>query len=201
MATALRTPIDGPGTLLYFAIPDGTFDVDEVGRRNPGPGTISAQHVGTAKCSVVFETKPLIQEAQVSTGQCWHNLFHHCAIVYGYPIPSRPGSEQRPGLEIPFGMMAGLVGAERITPFCGNLIVKGFSTLLFPTRYDNGCMYWHLVHNDDGSRVSFADKRVLLSTELPSMISQLRLDVVNHARHIVGWTAMLKNNLGMFRPI
>jgi hypothetical protein len=197
VSTAFQTPTDAPGASLNFAEASATFVVDETIQPGPKADVRLAQHVGTAHCNVTSKSKFLDQEAQFARGHCWHNLFRHCAIVSGYPIPSRPS--QRPGLEVPFDMMAALACAERITPFYGNLVVNGFSTLLFPTyyEYEHRCMFWHLVYNEDGSRVSFTDNRVFLPAEVESAVMQLRPDDIDDARHIVGWAAKLKKNIGM----
>jgi len=196
VSTALQTPGNTPGASLDFAIPSGTFVTKETIQPSPEVGIPQSRHVGTAHCTIKFKREFLGQEAPLARGYCWHKLFRSCAIVSGYPILSRP--PQRPGLEVPFDMMAALAGAERITRFCGNLVVKGFSTLLYPTCHENGFMSWHLIYNEDGSRVSFADDRVSLADETKLAMSQLQPDDTNHARHIVGWAAALKNNTGMY---
>ena len=195
VSTALQTPTDAPGASLNFAEASATFVVDETVQLGSKGGVTLAEHIGTAHCKVRFKSKFLDQKAQLARGHCWHNLFQHCAIVSGYPIPSRPS--QRPGLEVPFDMLAALACAERVTPFCGNLVAKGFSTLLFVTCHEDRCMFWHLVYNKDGSRVSFTDDRVFLPAEMESTAMQLRPDDIDDARHIVGWTARLKKNTGM----
>jgi hypothetical protein len=195
VSTALQTPTNVPGVSLNSAEASAKFVVDETIQPGSKAGAPPSYHVGTVYCNVRFKSEFLDQETQLARGHCWHNLFQHCAIVSGYPIPSRPS--QRPGLEIPFDMMAALACAERITPFNGNLIVKGFSTLLFPTYYEDGCMFWHLVYNEDCSRISYADDRVFLPPETESPLMQLRPSDVDHARHIVGWAAELKKYIGM----
>jgi hypothetical protein len=95
-------------------------------------------------------------------------------------------------------MMAGLACAERVTPFCGNLILKGFSTLLYPTHLEDKTIFWHAICNEDGSRVSFADPRVSLSPDMVPVMMDLRPEDVNQARHIVGWAAEVKNKVGKY---
>jgi hypothetical protein len=195
VSTALQTPADTPGASLNFAEASATFIADETIQPGPNAAVPLAQHIGTAHCKVAFKSKFLDQEAQLARGHCWHKLFRHCAIVSGYPIPSRPS--QRPGLEVPFDMMAALACAERVTPFCGNLLLKGFSTLLFPTIQEEMCIFWHLIYNEDGTRISFADDRIFLPAEMESTVKQLRPYDTRDARHIVGWAAELKKNIGM----
>ena len=68
-----------------------------------------------------------------SNGQCWHNMFRNPVVVKGYPIPRR--SEPNTGLEIPLNMMAGLARTQRVNTFNGKLFIKGFSTMLVPTKH------------------------------------------------------------------
>lgn len=150
-------------------------------------------HVGTAHVKVTYKTTSLDHTLQLAEGQCWHNLFQQCAIVDSYPIPARPS--RQPGLEIPLEMMAMLACAERVTPFGNDLIVKGFSTLLFATGYRDKCMTWHLICNDDDSRVSFADDRI--PTRSRDSALSLQLNDAFQVRHIVGWTGKIRSNTGM----
>jgi hypothetical protein len=196
VSTALRIPSDTPGASLNSAKVSETLFVNDTLHTDPLPKirVSRAHHVGIAHCKIDFESKSLHNDSQLVAGDCWRNLFRHCAIVLGYPIPARPS--QRPGLEVPFDMMAALANAERITPFCGNLLVKGFSTLLFPTWYEDECIFWHLVYNKDGSRISFADDRTPPPSEISPGLLQLSYSNIDHARHILGWAVKLKKNTG-----
>jgi hypothetical protein len=80
--------------------------------------------------------KPLDHEPGLSNGSCWHKLFRNCEITAGYPIPSRKW--EQPGLDIPLNMMADLIRAERVTQFGLNLVIMGFSSLLYATDYQDG---------------------------------------------------------------
>ena len=165
------------------------------------PEGLPVQHIGTADCYITYECNSLTSE-DFPKNSCWHDLFCDCVIVSGYPIASR--SPQKPGLDIPFDMMAALAGAERITPFGNNLVVKGFSTLLFPTSLEDDSIFWHLICHKDGSRISFADERIPLSSQTEACasetaLSQLRPEAVYNVRHIVGWAPRVKHNIG--KPI
>ncbi|KAL6849042.1 hypothetical protein ACO1O0_008572 [Amphichorda felina] len=91
-------------------------------------------------------------------GQCWHDIFKNPVIVKGYPIPQRP--EWSTGLEIPLNMMAGLARSQRLDRFRDKLYIKGFSTMLVPTKQIGDVICWHMIYNKDGSRISYLDDNV-----------------------------------------
>lgn len=150
------------------------------------------QHVGYASFRLMQNSEPQRSSLTDEEGHCWQRLFRCCAIAVGYPIPLRPQSQ--PGLEIPLNLMAILVNADRIPPFGNDLIIKGFSTLLFASGYEDGCMLWHLISNHDDSRISFSDERVV--SKPGQGTSPIKLDDALHARHFVGWTARVRSNAG-----
>lgn len=154
---------------------------------------IPDSHVGTVEVTVKFKTKALDREPQLSTGSCWHRLFRTCEITAGYPIPSRQSKQS--GLDISLDMMADLIRSERVTQFGLNLVIMGFSSLLYATDYQDGIMTWHLVCNEDGTQISYADHRVPLIA-LPEEVLASPKDV-GLARHIVGWTNKVQNFTGM----
>lgn len=153
---------------------------------------IPDSHVGTVNVAVKYETKALDREPKLLAGSCWHKLFRTCEITAGYPIPSRQLSQ--PGLDIPLDMMADLIRAERVTQFGLNLIIMGFSSLLYATGYQNGIMTWHLVRNEDSTQVSFSDHRVPLVASPKELLPSPK--DVGQARHIVGWTNSVQNLTG-----
>ena len=153
-------------------------------------------HVGTAHIVVAYKTKPLDHNLKHNEGQCWYQLFQHCTIVDGYPIPSRPA--QQPGLEISLDMMAMLACADRVTPFGNDLIIKGFSTLLYATGYRDQCMIWHLIYNDNDRRISFSDKHIPPRSHDSALSPKLQ-DIFT-MRHIVGWAGIIQSNAGKITP-
>lgn len=193
VSTAMQTPKKAPGISLSSADITGEF---HIGEAPVGPNTADLQterHVGTAYVYATYKTRSTDQATPFleSQGQCWHDLFRFCTIVEGYPIPSRPSKQ--PGLEIPLDMLASLTRAERITLYDDNLIMKGFSTLLYAAKFLEDCVFWHLIYNEDGSRVSFADERIPLS----DAASKLDLEAAyKSARHIVGWSAKVETRTG-----
>ncbi|KAH8812428.1 hypothetical protein F5884DRAFT_309735 [Xylogone sp. PMI_703] len=120
---------------------------------------------------------------QLSNGQCWHNLFRNPVVVKGYPIPRR--SETDAGLEIPLNLMAGLTGARRVNSFNGKLFIKGFSSMLIPTKRNRDILVWHLLYNQDGARISY------LETTVPHA-ENINISNLESARHILGWCSEVK---------
>jgi hypothetical protein len=97
------------------------------------------------------------ERLEPSNGQCWHKMFRNPIVVQGYPISCR--YEPSSGLEIPLDIMAGLARTRRINTFNGKLFIKGFSTMLVPTRHSGDVLIWHLLYNN-GSRISYLDNTV-----------------------------------------
>lgn len=160
----------------------------------PSP-RMQGSHVGTVNIRVGYETKRLNHEPELSHGSCWHRLFRNCEITVGYPILPRK-LEQR-GLDIPLDMMADLIRAGRVTQFGLNLVIMGFSSLLYATDYQDGVMMWHLVCNQDGTQISFSDPRVPLVASPIELLPPAK--DVGRARHIVGWTNKVQNLTGTRR--
>ncbi|EGX53749.1 hypothetical protein AOL_s00004g408 [Orbilia oligospora ATCC 24927] len=124
--------------------------------------------------TVEEETIPL------SNGQCWHSMFRNPVVVAGYPIPRRPTIGT--GLELPLNMIAGLAKTKYIQPFNGGFFIKGFSTLLIPTKKEEpeGILIWHMIYNQDGDRIPY------LENDIP-IAEGLNISEIATARHILGW--------------
>lgn len=125
-------------------------------------------------------------------GNCWHDLFRNPTLVLGYPIPERLQSGY--GLEAPLTVIAGLVHTQRATFFGGKLFLKGFSTMLIPTKQSGEMLIWHLVFHGNGDHISYLDSNV-------SHASGIGLDDIEKYRHILGWCADAKNYTGMLLMI
>lgn len=152
--------------------------------------------LGVVDFRVVHTANPLTT-AWPAKGDCWMNLFSSCPVVMGYPIPTR--NPERPGLEIPPDIMAAMIGADRITPFGNDLIIKGYSDLFYATEHHDDCVMWHLICNksnseDGSSRISFADRRIPQPTG--QSLSLLRPIDALDKRHVVGWTGTARSNAG-----
>lgn len=113
-----------------------------------------------------------------TNGQCWHNMFRNPVVVKGYPISRR--SELETGLEIPLNLMAGLTGTERVNRFNGKLFIKGFSSMLVPTKHNGDVLMWHLLYNQDKTRISYLDVTVPHAANIS--VSDLET-----SRHVLGW--------------
>ncbi|KXJ88857.1 hypothetical protein Micbo1qcDRAFT_166306, partial [Microdochium bolleyi] len=88
-------------------------------------------------------------------GQCWHALFRNPVIVDGFPTSRRQALDT--GLEVTLELMAALTDASRVNIFRGIPMIKGFSSLLFPTQQSTDAIMWHLVCNQNESHVSFME--------------------------------------------
>lgn len=111
-------------------------------------------------------------------GICWYNLFKNPMVVKGYPIPAR--AEIGTGAEIPLNIMAGLARIQRVDCFKGTTFLKGFSTLLVPTKRSGDMIFWHLFYNKDGHRISYLDSTIT------SLGYAKNLDL-EQCRHVLGW--------------
>ncbi|KAF5558855.1 nucleoside phosphorylase [Fusarium phyllophilum] len=76
--------------------------------------------------------------------------------------------------------MAGLARADRVDQFNHKVYIKGFSTMLVPTKQFKEVVYWHLIYKEDGSRISYLDDNLDgdALTGFPDLTAQ---------RHVLGW--------------
>lgn len=198
ISTALRkAPGATKGMTLCSAelVPTTTLDHETLLHK-----TLYQQCLGVVAFRVVYNANPAPKGTLSTRGDCWMELFPSCPVVTGYPIPSR--NPQRPGLEIPLGIMAALIGADRITPFGHDLIIKGYSDLFYATEHHDNFTMWHLIRNErnpelGSARISFADERIIQLADQGLACLNLKLDDV---RHIVGWTNTVKSNAGQCIP-
>lgn len=137
-------------------------------------------------CKIGFR---LCQEdnLETSNGQCWHNMFRNPVVVKGYPIPRRDMLES--GLEIPLNMMAGLAQTRCINTFNGKIFIKGFSTMLIPTKYSEDLFIWHLLYNENGNRISYLDNTI-------PHAENINLSNLEKSRHVLGWCSDVRNYAG-----
>ncbi|KAI0890573.1 uncharacterized protein GGS22DRAFT_15409 [Annulohypoxylon maeteangense] len=111
-------------------------------------------------------------------GQCWHNLFANPTVVRGYPIPRR--SETSTGLECPLDMLVTLARTRYIDTFKSKVFIKGFSTMLVPTRQSGDLLIWHLLYNDDPKeRISYLDCGI--------GHADVDINTLEQHRHVLGW--------------
>ncbi|KAL4951427.1 hypothetical protein BDW69DRAFT_186424 [Aspergillus filifer] len=111
--------------------------------------------------------------------RCWFGLVSRPAIVEGYPILRRP-PDCPPGLEVQLGVIIHLLGTRKVRRFYEKTVLKGFSTMLVPTRSKEEFVHWHFLEEKDGKRISY--NRCM---DFPEV--DLSIDQLERARHIVGW--------------
>ena len=138
-------------------------------------------------CKIDFTMHEREEHLEPSNGQCWHNMFRNPVVVKGYPISRRP--EPHTGLEIPLNIMAGLARTRRVSTFNGQLFIKGFSTMLVPTKYTGDLLIWHLLYNKDGNRISYLENTIPHAGN----ISVVDLE---RTRQVVGWCSEIKYYAG-----
>lgn len=125
-------------------------------------------------------------------GRCWYNLFRNPVVVRGFPISGR--DSLAPGLDIPLNIMAGLIGTARAHTFNNTMILKGFSSMLVPSKQSGNLIVWHVLFHADGSRIPY----------LEYDLSPLQLTSFAHiqtSRHIVGWCSSIKSRAGKFNSL
>lgn len=144
----------------------------------------SCPHI-LGKIDFVFQERE--KQSTTSNAQCWHNLFRNPVVVTGYPIPWR--SETGTGLEIPLNIMAGLAPTKRVNSFNKKLFIKGFSTMLIPTRQNGPTLLWHLMYNIDRSRISYIQHTV-------PHLAYISIFDLEKARHVLGWCSEARYNAG-----
>ncbi|KAI1132592.1 hypothetical protein F5Y10DRAFT_197377 [Nemania abortiva] len=130
----------------------------------------------------VYEIGFIIEEIvhpQFTNGQCWHDVFRNPVIVKGYPIPRRD-SPDNSGLEVRLNILAGLARTQRIDCFKEKVILKGFSTMLIPTKMSKDIICWHLIYSKDGSRISYLDDTVAHE-------ARIKHSDLENVRHVLGW--------------
>jgi len=121
--------------------------------------------------------------------QCWHALFSNPVIVRGFPIPrwSEPAGT---GLEMPLNMMMSLARAVYII-FKSKVFIKGFPTMLVPTKRSADVMVWHLfseptreVHQSQFPSSSKTTKTTYIVAHRPRSVSASKRRLPT--RHHVG---------------
>ncbi len=122
-----------------------------------------------------------------SQGTCWYSLFRNPVVVSGFPILRR--NPHHDGLELPLNMIAGLLGAKRAHVFSDIVFIKGYSAMLVPSKQSDGLLVWHVLHNADGSRISYLDNYLPPTQDIGFWSLQT-------SRHIVGWCSYANNCAG-----
>ncbi|KAF5635881.1 nucleoside phosphorylase [Fusarium sp. NRRL 52700] len=129
-------------------------------------------------CVINFELEQLPEPPDNANGHCWHGIFKNPIVVKGFPILSK--LERNTGLEIPLEIMAGLARTDRVDQYNDKVYIKGFSTMLVPTKQFRDVVYWHLIYKEDGTRISYLDDNLDRDTlaGFPDLTAY---------RHVLGW--------------
>ncbi|KAK8202302.1 hypothetical protein IWZ01DRAFT_486994 [Phyllosticta capitalensis] len=124
-------------------------------------------------------------------GTCWQGLFRNPVSARRYADSIRDNF----GLEIPLNMMAGLLRTSRVTEFDGRVFIKGFSSILFPTKLVGDTITWHLLYNSDGSYLSYLDERIQSLQDEKARHIRLT-DLFAATKNVVGWCSEAKSYTG-----
>lgn len=172
--------------------------VCEVNRVNRGVLAQGTHTIQIKRCKLSYSMGLIlpVPPLESSAGKCWMGLFRNPALVRGYPVPQR--AIPKTGIEMPLDMMAELVNTRKITTFDGRIYLKGFSTLLTPTKRHKDTIFWHMTFNKTGSYIPYSDSRAKeLAKQYPPGLSTRDLE---SCRHIVGWCANVENVTGRNCP-
>ncbi|KAL3459821.1 hypothetical protein BJX64DRAFT_196421 [Aspergillus heterothallicus] len=143
-----------------------------------GPNVISSLqfHIG-------FEVKEPETAAKPKNGRCWHNIFRNPVVAAGFPIRIR--HLPNIGMEASLDILGALVPSRRLTIFGNKLYIKGFSTVLVPTKVVGDIVIWHMVFDRKGGYVSYVDPEIdALPGLYPANIAECSLESF---RHVLGW--------------
>ncbi|KAH5122994.1 hypothetical protein HBH71_038800 [Parastagonospora nodorum] len=124
--------------------------------------------------------------ADTTIGICWYDMFPHKLLVQGFPVPEKP-SHMR-GVELPLAIMVSTIGAQHVTVFNNNLLIKGFNRMLVMTGRDGVFCQWHYVFNKNSHirYADIADNRVRNSNPYYLKDDEYE-EWLQSSRHIVGW--------------
>jgi hypothetical protein len=184
MTGALRSaPGDGIAYVIpYLAVGSGGNARGKDSEKQPNQDIL---------CEVKFVPRKWASRSP-SSGKCWQNLFRSPVVVLGFPVRRR--SQREPGLEVSLANMASLVRTRRVSLFRGKVFLKGFCTMLVPTKRAGDMVIWHVLFNESGEHIAYSDKRV---RELASNFEEnLRPSDLDTARHIVGWCTNVEHRAG-----
>ncbi|KAH9908388.1 hypothetical protein F4778DRAFT_717069 [Xylariomycetidae sp. FL2044] len=143
------------------------------------------------RCRINYEIEQTSVNPHDENGQCWRFLFANPVIARGFPILRREESDV--GLEVPLDIMVALARARYIDVFKSKVFVKGFSTMLVPTRQSDSLITWHLLYNDDPQkRISYLNDGILGHADVD-------LAYLRHYRHVLGWCSKAVSLAGTIR--
>lgn len=150
------------------------------------PG-LQRNSVHTALFKIDFQLEEPLTQDKSRNGQCWQHMFRNLLAVNGYPILRRV--EPGVGLEIPLDAIAAMTQTKWVDTFDEKLFIKGFSTMLVPTKRCGDLLIWHHLFHRDGSRMSYLDATLL-------HVENVSTSTLEQVRHVVGWHSEVKSYAG-----
>lgn len=140
------------------------------------------------------EDRQIANPGSASSGNCWEDVLGNTVYVKGYPTARR--AEHHTGMEVSLASMMALNKSQRLSRFKGRFCIKGYCSIILPTRQGGDCIYWHLVTDGTGEYIHYTDYRVQrLWNVYPQDLSIT--DIVN-SRHILGWCDNIQNLAGTY---
>ncbi|KAI2618531.1 hypothetical protein GGR54DRAFT_160980 [Hypoxylon sp. NC1633] len=128
-------------------------------------------------CHINYKFEPCETETEDVNGQCWHGLFADPVIVQGFQMLR---IDKYTGLEVPLDMLVALARARYIDTFKSKIFIKGFSTMLVPTKRSENFVIWHLIYNKNpDERISYLDCNF--------EHADVKVADLEKSRHILGW--------------
>ncbi|KAI1213921.1 uncharacterized protein F4807DRAFT_409721 [Annulohypoxylon truncatum] len=191
---------DSSVSIIVKGIPELVVEIGEQLAWIGAALRFSKSSIGVAHCTprVCFIPKKLDikhdvdvvqKEYQGTNGQCWHNLFADPVVVRGFPILKR--SKTGTGLEMSLDMLVALARARYVDTFKSKVFIKGFSTMLIPTKQSGNLLVWHLLYNKDpNKRISYLD------CDLGHQHIDIEMHALGKYRHILGWCSDVVSIVG-----
>jgi hypothetical protein len=153
-------------------------------------------YAGPTKRCVLISNMPQ-NEVMNSVNCCWMKLFRNPILVRGYPIPRHANIHD--GIELDLGTIAALLGTKKVSVVTGKPLLKTAIAALVPLYQKDDFIYWHMIARPDWEYMSYCDG--LLKTALNKALTNSSLADLGSSRHVVGWSANVKNFTGTFRSI
>lgn len=146
----------------------------------------------------VFKLRLLrLRDVRTTPKACWHPLFLNGVLAHGFPIRPRSGEV---GVELPFEVMSYLAGIIGPVQYKEGLILKGYSTIIFPTSLppqaanpDQVSVQWHLVYNKGPTPTQLS---LLTEEENIALWQPKDLKLLEHARNFLGCYKKVNIHLG-----
>lgn len=140
------------------------------------------------------EEHDIMDSRCANSSNCWGDILGNTVHVKGYPTARR--AEHHTGMEVSLATMISLARSRRLSRFKGHFCIKGYCSIVIPTRQQGDFIYWHLITHHNGEYMSYIDYRVqILWKEYPRDLSIRDLE---KGRHILGWCDNVQNFAGMY---